>query len=94
MWTVARALASKKLLEYTYNWGYHYYRLSDAGIQWIKGQFGITDKVVPVTHVKAVKPVVTNARAAPEEGAEEGEDDKPRTAARGGRGRGRGAPTY
>lgn len=80
-------MTSKGLLTYTYNWGYHYYRLTNAGIDWIKAQFGITDRVVPVTHVK-------NARAAAKQETEGGEgegDAQPaRTAMRGGRGRGRG----
>lgn len=88
VYVVARSMTSKGLLNYTYNWGYHYYRLTNAGIDWIKEQFGITDRVVPVTHVKNTRAA---ARKQHQEGEEEDGDAQPaRTAMRGGRGKARG----
>ena len=84
-YVIARTMTSKGFLTYTYNWGYHYYRLTNAGIDWIKEQFGITGRVVPVTHVKAVK-----AAAKKQEGEEEEGEAPARTAMRGGRGKARG----
>lgn len=90
-------MASKGFLNYIYNWGFHYYTLTNSGLEWIKTQFGITDKVIPVTfkaNKKTYHRAARRERGAPQEGgdaAPQQEGAEGRAPTRGGRTmRGRG----
>ncbi|KCV71343.1 30S ribosomal protein S10e [Fonticula alba] len=52
---VCQSLTSQGHVTHQYNWNFHYYVLTDQGIEYLRGVLGLPEKVIPETlKVKAV----------------------------------------
>lgn len=70
-----RSLKSRGFVTGTYNWRYHYYILTNEGIEYLRDYLGLPADVVPATFKKAVAAV--EKKQAEEKKAAPGADFNP-----------------
>lgn len=82
-----RSLFSRKFVTEIFSWQWHYYFLTNEGVNFLREYLGLPSNVIPNTHR-----VDKTTKKEDEENVEaDGEErDERRTRGRGGRGRGRG----
>ena len=79
---VIRSLASRKFVTEIFSWQWHYYCLTEKGVEYLRKYLGLPDSIIPNTHKFEEQPK--------EEENEENEEKEEKRERRGGRGRGRG----
>ena len=63
VWMLTRSLCSKGYLEVTYSWKYHYYTVTDEGIEYLRGKLGVTEEdVKPATRKPRLELLQDNRR--------------------------------
>ena len=76
---VVRSLASRKFVTEIFSWQWHYYFLTESGVDYLRKYLGLPDLVIPKTH-----------KFDEVQKEEEGEENEDREEKREGRGKGRG----
>ena len=71
---VVKSLKSRGALQEVYNWGWSYYFLTNAGVEYLIKELGlpVDCMIVPATHAKKRAKITAPAK----DGKEEGEDDE------------------
>ena len=82
---VVRSLASRQFVTEIFSWQWHYYFLTEKGVDYLRKYLGLPDQVIPKTH----KFDEQQKEEEPEENEERGEKREGRGKGKG-RGRGRG----